>query len=178
MNLRELRKHWHPVLIWIRLIWTHQSSSTTFLPIQTSSTANLNAVAKALLEKRKCAGHPQHPSTLRYAISDWVDAQDSALAWISGKVPSKCTPNFITVALPFLEILWQSRYFLNRPCIDRINSCPDLWARSRLKFSISTKRTWEDRGRSAYCDAGCGVLFNDDEGEITLVTHLLFRSEC
>jgi len=116
MNLRELRKHWHPVLIWIRLIWTHQSSSTAFLPIQTSSTANLNAVAKALLEKRKCDGHPQHPSTLRYAIADWVDAQDSALAWVSGKVPSRCTPNFITVALPFLEIFRKSRYFLNRPC--------------------------------------------------------------
>jgi len=117
MNLRELPKHRHPVLIWIRLIWTHQSSSTAFLPIQTSSTANLNAVAKALLEKRKCDGHPQHPSTLRYAIADWVDAQDSALAWISGKVPSKCTPNFITVALPFLEIFRKSRYFLNRPCM-------------------------------------------------------------
>ena len=53
---------------------------------------------------------------MRYAIADWVDAQDSALAWISGKVPSKCTPNFITVALPFLEIFRKSRYFLNRPC--------------------------------------------------------------
>ena len=80
INLRELRKHWHPVLIWIRLIWTHQSSSTAFLPIQTSSTANLNAVAKALLEKRKCDGHPKHPSTQRYAIADWIDVQDSALA--------------------------------------------------------------------------------------------------
>jgi len=80
INLRELRKHWHPVLIWIRLIWTHQSSSTAFLPIQTSSNANLNAVAKALLEKRKCDRHPQDTFAQRYAIADWVDTQDSALA--------------------------------------------------------------------------------------------------
>jgi len=116
INLREHREYWHPVSIRIRLIWTHQSSSTTFLPIQTSSTAIVNAVANALLEKWKCDGHPQHPSTQRYAIADWIDAQDSALAWISGKVPSKCTPNFINVALPFLEIFRKSRYFLNRPC--------------------------------------------------------------
>ena len=61
INLREHREHWHPVSIWRRLIWTHQSSSTTFLPIQTASAANVNAVAKALLEKRKCAEQPNIP---------------------------------------------------------------------------------------------------------------------
>jgi len=80
INLREHREHWHPVSIWIRLIWTHQSSSTTFLPIQTSFTAIVNAVANTLLEKRKFDGHPQHPSTQRYAIADWIDAHDSVLA--------------------------------------------------------------------------------------------------
>jgi len=103
MNLLEHRRHWHPVLVWIRLIWTHQSSLTTFLPIQTSSAVNVNAVAKALLEKRKCDGHPQHIFAQRYAIADWIDTQDSALALISGKVPSKCILNFINVALPILE---------------------------------------------------------------------------
>ena len=58
---------------------------------------------------------PFYPA-LPYAIADWVGTQNSALAWISGKVPANCMPNVsqrsaLSWVFPVFRILFGQTMF-------------------------------------------------------------------